>query len=322
MPLCFTGFLVEVKNISLQTMARPGTRQYEQNKAQVAGKTSAAAEHHRDALSLHSQRKDDQHDSSREKIVEDPQTPHEQALGREKARKRKLKSDFGSGHRGKRVMTDEEPPQNLDIHAPSRSLKTDFSDDEHLRTHERTILDKKTNHKSVRTGGPFWHIQGLIYLEKYLGKRGIITKGAGKLSELKLDGQIEGQAPDDLEEVVKWVKSERNSTESMGLCVPLSAQGKPCTIFAVETATGDIAEEHEKDILEKAAKSHNIQDSLTLVLYYEKGKEKPYKLSAGILTLTKIVYMIDGPGSEFFDCVIRILANKKSLSWVVNESSK
>lgn len=303
-------------------MSRPGTRQYEQKMAQAAGKTPAAAEHHKDALLLHSQRKDDQHNSSRKKIVEDQQTPHEQDLGREKASKRKLDSDFGSGRRGKRVMMDGEPSQNLDIHAPSRSLNTDLSHDDNLRTHERTTLDGKSNNESVRLGGPYWHKQGLLYLEKYLERQGIITKGAEKLLELKLDDQIVGQAPDDLEKIVTWVKSEGNSTESMQLCVPLPAQDKPCTIFAVETASGDDAEEHEKDILEKAARSHKIQDSLTLVLYYKKKKEKPYKLSAGILTLTKVVYMIDGPGSEFFDYVIRILANKESPSWVVNKSSK
>jgi hypothetical protein len=316
MPSYFTGFLVEVKYISLQTMPRPVTREFKKAQSE---QTPAAAEHHKDAILLHSQRENDQYKTLRVKEVDEQLTPHEQDLEREQARKRK-RPESSSNHGNKRIATDQKPSRNPKIHASLSSLDTYSSDDDNLKTHERTSSNGKSDNELVKLGGPHWYKQGLIYLKRYLEKQAIITKEVGKLSELRLDGQIVGQASNDLKKVVEWVKSGGNQTESMGLCVPLSAQDKPCTIFAVETATGDDVEKHENDILEKAAKSHNIQDSLTLVLYYKKGKEKPYKLSAGILTRTNIIYKIVGLGSEFVefvDLVIRILATRKSPSWVV-----
>jgi hypothetical protein len=173
-----------------------------------------------------------------------------------------------------------------------------------------TALDAKKDDEFVKSGGDFWCSQAFDYLRRFLQTQGIRVTKSKTISGLNLEYQ-ESDCP---KEVVVWEKSDDWSAK-IRLYVPRHSKGKQCTIFAVKTADGD--EEHEKEILQKAATSHNCLNSLTLVLHYKKDEPKPNKVTAGILSHRFTVYMIDGPEGSFIDDVIRILSTKQMDSWVV-----
>jgi len=292
----------------------------------------ATKRHRKEALSLGSQLKLDKSERLSRNTSKDAYNSHEtdKTNGDVKKRKRTGQDDDDSNseHDPESIPTfqyhlkqsKKHHAKQPRIRVSSKGSSISASDDEKNtpREDERTVSDVKSDNSSVIPGCDFERTKGLRYLTEFLQRQSIPITTAKTLSGLKLYVQDRDQAKKSSKNVVNWIKSEEKRSGSVGLWIPHAAKDKPCTIFAVQTVSGDSMNEREKEILEKAAISHNIENSLTLVLYYRADESLPYKLSAGILASTGIVYMIDGPESGFADQFIGILATQKSPSWVVS----
>lgn len=295
----------------------------------------ATKAHRRDALSLGSQLEPDKSKKPFPNTSKNAHESHNKDEGDVDVKKRKRPpqdDDSKSDHDHESMATSEhrskQPKKDLakqpKIRVSSRGSSIYPSDDENSisKEHEGTASDVKSDSSSVIPGGDFWRGHGFKCLKGYLQRQSIPITRAMTLSGLKLNGQDMDQTHKNSENVVEWIKLEEKGSGSMELYIPRAAKNKTCTIFAVQTVSGDDMKKREKNILGKAARSHNRENSLTLVLYYRKGESIPYELSAGILASTGTVYMIDGPESELADRVVGILATQESPSWVVSERSE
>ena len=248
----------------------------------------ATKAHRRDALSLGSQLKPDESEKAPPNTSKNAHESHNKDEGNVDVKKRKHTTrddDSNSDHDGESMAASEhrskQPKKDLakqsKIRVSSRGPSIYPSDDENSisKEHEGTAPDVKRDSSSVIPGSDFWRGHGLKCLTEYLQRQNIPITRAMTLSGLKLNGQDMDQTHKNSETVVEWIKLEEKGSGSMELYIPRAAKNKTCTIFAVQTVSGDDMKKRKKNILEKAARSHNRKNSLTLVLYYRRGESIP-----------------------------------------------